>query len=113
MITSAGLILAGTFAVLMALPVESLFQVGFTIALGILVDPFAVRVFLVPGHRGPAGRAQLVAAPSGRTAGPERRSEVAFADRRHKSLYLPARLRRDFGGARVWEAPPGGRREAR
>jgi RND superfamily putative drug exporter len=47
-ITSAGLILAGTFAVLMALPVESLFQAGFTIALGILVDTFAIRVFLVP-----------------------------------------------------------------
>jgi RND superfamily putative drug exporter len=41
-------ILAGTFAVLMALPVESLFQAGFTIALGILVDTFAIRVFLVP-----------------------------------------------------------------
>ena len=48
-ITSAGLILAGTFAVLMALPVESLFQAGFTIALGIVVDTFAIRVFLVPG----------------------------------------------------------------
>jgi putative drug exporter of the RND superfamily len=47
-ITSAGLILAGTFAVLMTLPVESLFQAGFTIALGILVDTFAIRVFLVP-----------------------------------------------------------------
>jgi putative drug exporter of the RND superfamily len=47
-ITSAGLILAGTFAVLMALPVESLFQAGFAIALGILVDTFAIRVFLVP-----------------------------------------------------------------
>ena len=48
-ITSAGLILAGTFAVLMTLPVEGLVQAGFTIALGILVDTFAVRVFLVPG----------------------------------------------------------------
>ena len=33
----------------MALPVESLFQVGFTIALGVLVDTFLVRIFLVPG----------------------------------------------------------------
>ncbi len=47
-ITSAGLILAGTFAALMALELESLFQVGFTIALGLLVDTFLVRVFLVP-----------------------------------------------------------------
>lgn len=48
-ITSAGLILAGTFAALIALPVEGLVQVGFTIAFGILVDTFLVRVFLVPG----------------------------------------------------------------
>jgi putative drug exporter of the RND superfamily len=48
-ITSAGLILAGTFAVLMTLPVESLFQAGFTIALGVLVDTFLIRIFLVPG----------------------------------------------------------------
>jgi RND superfamily putative drug exporter len=47
-ITSAGLILAGTFAALMALELESLFQVGFTVALGLLVDTFLVRVFLVP-----------------------------------------------------------------
>ena len=48
-ITSAGLILAGTFAALIALPLEGLVQMGFTIALGLLVDTFLVRVFLVPG----------------------------------------------------------------
>jgi RND superfamily putative drug exporter len=48
-ITSAGLILAGTFAALMALPMEGLVQVGFTIALGLIVDTFLVRTFLVPG----------------------------------------------------------------
>jgi RND superfamily putative drug exporter len=47
-ITSAGLILAGTFAALMALDLEALFQVGFTVALGLLVDAFLVRTFLVP-----------------------------------------------------------------
>ncbi len=47
-ITSAGLILAGTFAALMALDLEALFQVGFTVALGLLVDAFVVRTFLVP-----------------------------------------------------------------
>jgi RND superfamily putative drug exporter len=47
-ITSAGLILAGTFAALMALELEALFQVGFTVALGLLVDAFVVRTFLVP-----------------------------------------------------------------
>jgi RND superfamily putative drug exporter len=47
-ITSAGLILAGTFAALMALDLEALFQVGFTVALGLLVDAFVVRTFFVP-----------------------------------------------------------------
>jgi RND superfamily putative drug exporter len=47
-ITSAGLILAGTFCALMALPLETLFQIGFTIAFGLLVDTFLVRTFLVP-----------------------------------------------------------------
>ena len=48
-ITSAGLILAGTFAALIALPVEGIAQMGFTIAFGVLVDAFLVRTFLVPG----------------------------------------------------------------
>ena len=47
-ITSAGLILAGTFATLMAIPIEGLIQIGFTIAFGLLVDTFLVRIFLVP-----------------------------------------------------------------
>ena len=47
-ITSAGLILAGTFLVLMLLPLEQLFQFGFAVALGVLVDTFAVRTLLVP-----------------------------------------------------------------
>jgi len=47
-ITSAGLILAGTFCALMTLPLEVLFQIGFTIALGLIVDTFLVRTILVP-----------------------------------------------------------------
>ncbi len=48
MITSAGLVLAATFAVLMALELEALFQVGFVVALGLLADTFLVRALLVP-----------------------------------------------------------------
>jgi putative drug exporter of the RND superfamily len=48
-ITSAGLILAGTFAALMALPVAGLVQMGFTIALGLAIDALLVRLLLVPG----------------------------------------------------------------
>jgi RND superfamily putative drug exporter len=47
-ITSAGLILAGTFCTLLATELESLFQVGFTVAVGLLVDTFLIRIFLVP-----------------------------------------------------------------
>jgi len=47
-ITSAGLILAGTFAVLIAMPVQLMVQMGVIVALGILLDTFVVRPFLVP-----------------------------------------------------------------
>ncbi|MEA2448626.1 MAG: putative drug exporter of the superfamily, partial [Thermoleophilaceae bacterium] len=47
-ITSAGIILAGTFAVLTTLPVWILFEIGFTVALGVLLDTFVVRTVLVP-----------------------------------------------------------------
>jgi len=47
-ITSAGLVLAGTFSVLMILPLVMLFQLGFTVALGVLLDTVLVRVVLVP-----------------------------------------------------------------
>lgn len=47
-ITSAGIILAGTFCALMALPLDTLFQLGFTVAFGLLVDTFVVRTILVP-----------------------------------------------------------------
>ena len=47
-ITSAGLVLAVTFGVLMSLEIEALFQVGFVVALGLLADTFLVRALLVP-----------------------------------------------------------------
>ncbi|GIP39305.1 membrane protein [Paenibacillus sp. J31TS4] len=47
-ITSAGLILAGTFAVLASLPIQVLLQFGIITALGVLLDTFLVRPFLVP-----------------------------------------------------------------
>ncbi len=47
-ITSAGLILAGTFLVLTLLPLEQLFQLGLAVALGVLIDTFVVRSLLVP-----------------------------------------------------------------
>jgi len=47
-ITSAGVILAGTFAVLMTLPVTFAFNIGFMVAVGILLDTFVVRTIMVP-----------------------------------------------------------------
>ena len=47
-ITSAGIILAGTFTVLMVLPIWELVEIGFAVALGVLVDTFVVRSTLVP-----------------------------------------------------------------
>lgn len=48
-ITSAGLILAGTFAALTSLPLNILYQFGICVAVGILLDTFVVRGLLVPG----------------------------------------------------------------
>jgi putative drug exporter of the RND superfamily len=47
-ITSAGVILAGTFSVLMTLPVTYTFDLGFMVALGVLLDTFIVRTIMVP-----------------------------------------------------------------
>ncbi len=47
-ITSAGVILAGTFSVLMTLPVTFTFDLGLMVALGILLDTFIVRTIMVP-----------------------------------------------------------------
>jgi RND superfamily putative drug exporter len=47
-ITSAGLILAGTFGVLVFAPMPNLKQIGFAIGFGIILDTFVVRTLLVP-----------------------------------------------------------------
>jgi RND superfamily putative drug exporter len=47
-ITSAGIVLAGTFSVLAVLPLAFLTQIGFLIAFGVILDTFVVRSILVP-----------------------------------------------------------------
>jgi RND superfamily putative drug exporter len=47
-ITSAGIVLAGTFSVLALLPLVFLTEIGFVIAFGVLLDTFIVRSILVP-----------------------------------------------------------------
>ncbi|MFE1246626.1 MMPL family transporter [Streptomyces sp. NPDC058735] len=46
-ITSAGLVLAGTFAALGTLPMVAFAEIGFAVALGVLIDTFIVRSVLV------------------------------------------------------------------
>ncbi|MEH7331409.1 MMPL family transporter [Neobacillus drentensis] len=48
-ISSAGIILAATFAVLMTQPIQLLFIFGFIVAVGILLDTFLIRGILLPG----------------------------------------------------------------
>ena len=47
-ITSAGIVLAGTFSVLALMPLVFLTEIGFVIAFGVLLDTFLVRSVLVP-----------------------------------------------------------------
>ncbi|HLW93884.1 MAG TPA: MMPL family transporter [Solirubrobacteraceae bacterium] len=47
-ITSAGIVLAGTFSALASLPLVAFAEVGLVIAFGVLLDAFLVRTVLVP-----------------------------------------------------------------
>lgn len=47
-ISSAGVILAATFAALMTMPIADLFVFGFMVAVGIIIDTFLVRGMLLP-----------------------------------------------------------------
>ncbi|MBX3093685.1 MAG: MMPL family transporter [Cryobacterium sp.] len=56
-ITSAGLVLAATFAALSVIPVLFLVQIAFIVAFGVLLDTFLVRSLLVPALGYDIGRA--------------------------------------------------------
>jgi len=79
-ITAAGAVLAGTFAVLATLPVTFLTEIGFAVAFGVLLDTIIVRSVLVTAlnldlgrwvwwpsrlARQPAPEVELVRAPAG------------------------------------------------
>ena len=48
MITSAGVVLAATFAALGVIPILFLVQIAFVVAFGVLLDTVVVRSLLVP-----------------------------------------------------------------
>ncbi|WP_243725858.1 MMPL family transporter [Actinomadura rubrisoli] len=48
-VAAAGLILAGTFSVMLLAPVSMLKQMGFSVAVGIALSAFVMSTFLVPG----------------------------------------------------------------
>ncbi|MFJ4694688.1 MMPL family transporter [Streptomyces sp. NPDC088766] len=83
-ITSAGLVLAGTFAALGTLPVLGFAEIGFAVALGVLLDTFVVRsvlvtaLFLDVGEKvwwpHPMARRDGAAARTGRPEAPVSRS---------------------------------------
>ena len=56
-ITSAGLVLAATFAALSVIPILFLVQIAFIVAFGVLLDTFIVRSLLVPALTYDIGRA--------------------------------------------------------
>src|SRR5690606_9704276 len=56
-ITSAGLVLAATFAALAVIPILFLLQLAFIVAFGVLLDTIIVRSLLVPALGEELGRA--------------------------------------------------------
>ncbi|MFH8606282.1 MMPL family transporter [Streptomyces sp. NPDC018029] len=81
-VASAGLVLAATFAVLTNMPLVQLVELGFVIAVGVLLDTFLVRTYLVTsasvalGRKvwwpGPLSKAPAAPAPPPREAEPVR-----------------------------------------
>jgi RND superfamily putative drug exporter len=81
-ITSAGLVLAGTFAMLSTLPLVEFTEIGFAVALGVLLDTIIVRSVLVTALTLDIGRhiwwpSALARHERSRLANPESRAVTA------------------------------------
>ncbi|MFJ1976340.1 MMPL family transporter [Streptomyces albogriseolus] len=71
-IASAGLVLAATFAVLTTLPLVAMVELGLVIAVGVLLDTFLVRTYLVTTASVLLGRRMWWPGALSRTSEPER-----------------------------------------
>ena len=93
-ITSAGLVLAATFAVLATLPLVAFAEIGMAVALGVLLDTLVVRSVLVTAINLDVGGQDLVAeqARQRRTSRPRSRQ--------------PTRSRRSTSDRRATAGPP-------
>ncbi|MFF3329689.1 MMPL family transporter [Streptomyces sp. NPDC002888] len=74
-IASAGLVLAATFAVLTNMGLVQLVELGFVIAVGVLLDTFLVRTYLVTSASVALGRKVWWPGPLSRAPEPERTRE--------------------------------------
>ncbi|MFB8269572.1 MMPL family transporter [Streptomyces sp. NPDC055955] len=70
-IASAGLVLAATFSVLTDMPLVSLVEMGFVIAVGVLLDTFLVRTYLVTSASMALGRTVWWPGPLSRKPQPQ------------------------------------------
>jgi len=75
-ITSAGLVLAATFAALGVIPILFLAQIAFIVAFGVLLDTFVVRSLLVPALAYDLGRRIWWPSKPGRADAEERRLDA-------------------------------------
>ena len=78
-VTSAGLVLAGTFGVLAVATSGQVRQIGTGLALGILLDTFVVRTLLVPSAAVLCGRWNWWPSAMGRAGAPPSRTPVPVA----------------------------------
>jgi putative drug exporter of the RND superfamily len=92
-ITSAGLVLAGTFAVLATLPLVAFAEIGFAVAFGVLLDTIIVRSVLVTALNLDLGRRMWWPSRLGRDDGPDRSDD----DRPTEGRQIPQHAERVAG----------------
>ncbi|HET7310111.1 MAG TPA: RND family transporter [Mycobacteriales bacterium] len=80
-ITSAGLIFAGTFMAMLTSPVTGLQETGFAVTAGLLLDTFVVRSLLVPSIAALLGRANWWPGERNRSIAPSLRGLRAVTER--------------------------------